>query len=73
MSATAAYISIGDLAEKAQVSVPTLRRWDHIGKLKPAMRLGNGTRLYSPEQVEQCIEERRKELQGKLDALNKMK
>lgn len=63
------YISIGDMAQKTKVSIYTLRLWDRTGKLKPASKLSNGTRLYSPEQVAQCIAERKRELQAKLDAL----
>lgn len=69
MSEQMTYVTIGDLAKKAQVSLQTLRRWDRIGKLKPVMTLNNGTRLYTPEQVDQCIESRKQELLEKLKAL----
>lgn len=69
MSEQMTYVTIGDLAKKAQVSLQTLRRWDRIGKLKPVMTLNNGTRLYTHEQVDQCIESRKQELLEKLKAL----
>ena len=69
MSEQMTYVTIGDLAKKAQVSLQTLRRWDRIGKLKPVMTLNNGTRLYTPEQVDQCIESRKQEFLEKLKAL----
>lgn len=69
MAEAKTYIPIGDLAKRAHVSLQTLRRWDNIGQLKPAMKLSNGTRLYTPEQVDQCIEARKQELRAKLKEL----
>ena len=69
MTDSNSYIPIGELAEKAHVSLQTLRRWDRLGQLKPAMRLTNGTRLYTPEQVRECIESRKKELKRQLAML----
>lgn len=63
------YLTIGDLAEKAQISQQTLRRWDKSGKLRPAVKLKNGTRLYSPEQAKTCIESCKNKLQAKLTAM----
>lgn len=64
------YIPIGELAKKAHVSLQTLRRWDRVGQLKPAMQLRNGTRLYTPEQVRECIESRKEELKRQLAMLD---
>ena len=63
------YISIGDLAKKAQISQQTLRRWDAAGKLTPAIRLRNGTRLYTQAQAQKCIDEQRKQLKTKLASM----
>ncbi len=42
--------SITSLAQQARVSVRTLRHYDQIGLLKPAIRMVNGRRFYGDEQ-----------------------
>ncbi len=42
--------SITSLAKQARVSVRTLRHYDHVGLLKPLIRLANGKRIYGDEQ-----------------------
>lgn len=46
------FLKIGETSELLGVSIPTLRRWDKEGRLKPS-KVINGTRWYSREQLEQ--------------------
>ncbi len=48
--------SIASLAKQARVSVRTLRHYDHIGLLKPSIRMANGKRIYSDEQFLRLFE-----------------
>ena len=48
--------SITSLAKQARVSVRTLRHYDHIGLLKPLIRMANGKRVYGDEQFLRLFE-----------------
>lgn len=50
-----AFYKIGEFAEKIGVSIPTLRRWDKEGKLKPAKVTDAGTRYYSEFQLQRYL------------------
>lgn len=43
--------SVKDLCKLAKVSVRTLHYYDEIGLLKPKIRMENGRRYYSGEQI----------------------
>ena len=46
---------IGELAERTQLSLRTIRHYDEVGLLKPQGRTEGGFRLYSKEDVEQLL------------------
>jgi len=48
------YLTVGDLAEKADVSPRTLKHWEDKGIIEPQMRSEGGFRLYSKAYVELC-------------------
>ncbi len=48
------YLTVGDLAEKADISPRTLKHWEDKGIIEPQMRSGGGFRLYSKSYIELC-------------------
>ncbi len=48
--------TITSLAKQARVTVRTLRHYDHVGLLKPSIRMTNGKRLYGDEQFLRLFE-----------------
>ncbi len=46
------YLTVGEVADAAHVSVRTLRHYDDIGLLLPARRTDAGYRLYGPAELE---------------------
>jgi DNA-binding transcriptional MerR regulator len=48
------YLTVGDLAEKADVSPRTLKHWEDKGIIEPQMRSEGGFRLYSRAYIELC-------------------
>jgi len=48
------YLTVGDLAEKADISPRTLKHWEDKGIIEPQMRSEGGFRLYSKSYVELC-------------------
>lgn len=64
------FLTAGQLAETLHVSLTTVRRWDKSGKLKPSMRLRDGTRLYSAKQVQDYIDAQEEKLRLQQDKLN---
>lgn len=48
--------SITSLAKQARVSVRTLRHYDHVGLLKPSIRMASGKRIYGDEQFLRLFE-----------------
>jgi len=48
------YLTVGDLAEKADVSPRTLKHWEDKGIIEPQMRSEGGFRLYSRAYSELC-------------------
>jgi DNA-binding transcriptional MerR regulator len=54
-------LPINEAAERLDLSLDTLRRWDRLGEdapLRPVRRTGGGTRLYSEVEVEALREKR---------------
>lgn len=45
------YFSIGEVSKKFNISLRTLRYYDEIGLLQPAVKEENGKRFYSPENL----------------------
>jgi DNA-binding transcriptional MerR regulator len=58
----AQYLTVADVARLFSVTPDAVRRWDGLGQLQPAMRLGNGMRLYDPEAVARFADERGRKL-----------
>ena len=56
--------STGKAAIYLGVSVKTLQRWDREGVLKPA-RLPTGRRVYSQEQLDECLGRKRSDEDAK--------
>jgi DNA-binding transcriptional MerR regulator len=48
--------SITSLAKQARISVRTLRHYDHVGLLKPSIRMTSGRRIYDDEQFLRLFE-----------------
>lgn len=48
--------SITSLAKQARISVRTLRHYDHVGLLKPKIRMAGGKRIYGDEQFLRLFE-----------------
>jgi len=46
------FIRVGELAQRAGVTVRTLHHWDHLGLLVPARRTATGHRLYGPAEID---------------------
>src|SRR5690625_7392876 len=46
---------IGELAERTELSLRTIRHYDQIGLLAPSGRSGGGFRLYTEEDYEQLM------------------
>lgn len=51
-AASAARLTVGEVAERAHVSVRTLHHYDAIGLLRPERRTAAGYRLYGPAELE---------------------
>ncbi|MDY0329279.1 MAG: heavy metal-responsive transcriptional regulator [Thiomonas sp.] len=45
-------LTIGELAQRAQLGAETLRYYERLGLLEPAQRTASGYRLYAPQAVE---------------------
>ena len=46
---------IGELAERTDLSLRTLRHWDEVGLLRASGRTEGGFRLYSPEDEQRVL------------------
>lgn len=49
------YCTTGEVALRAGVSPAAVRLWERNGRLKPAARLTNGTRLFDRADVDRLI------------------
>ena len=47
------FLESGQVARELGVSVEALRKWERMGSITPAQRTASGTRLYTPEHVEE--------------------
>lgn len=45
-------LTVSDVAREFRRTTETIRKWERSGKLRAAMRLTGGTRLFRPEEVE---------------------
>ncbi|WP_129339342.1 MerR family transcriptional regulator [Cellulomonas endophytica] len=52
-------MQIGELAERAGLSLHTLRHWDEVGLLKPSVRSDGGFRLYTEDDLSRLLVIRR--------------
>lgn len=50
-----ATMHIGELAERTQLSLRTIRHYDEVGLLKPAGRTDGGFRLYTEDDVSRLL------------------
>lgn len=57
------YCTTGEVALEARVSTATVRQWEKAGRLK-AVRLTNGTRLFSRTDVDRVIANRARRADG---------
>lgn len=49
------FLQIGEVAERAQLSLRTVRYYEEQGLVTPAKRSGGGFRLYTEEQVQRLL------------------
>ena len=74
-------MQIGVVAERTEMSIPTLRRYDEVGLVTPSARSEGGFRLYTEDDVQRILVIRRmkpleftlaemRELLDALDVLN---
>jgi MerR family transcriptional regulator, copper efflux regulator len=50
---------IGEVAERTELSLRSLRHWDEVGLLRPSGRTEGGFRLYTEQDVEKILAIRR--------------
>jgi MerR family transcriptional regulator, copper efflux regulator len=50
---------IGEVAERTELSLRSLRHWDEVGLLRPSGRTDGGFRLYTEDDVEKILAIRR--------------
>ena len=53
-AASAEFLTVGQLAERTDLSPRTIKHWEEMGILEPDMRSGGGFRLYSDGYVMVC-------------------
>ncbi|GAA1476534.1 MerR family transcriptional regulator [Nocardioides aestuarii] len=46
---------IGEVAERTELSLRSLRHWDEVGLLRPSARTEGGFRLYTEQDVEKIL------------------
>jgi DNA-binding transcriptional MerR regulator len=56
---TGRVMHIGEVAERTDLSLRSLRHWDEVGLLRPSGRSEGGFRLYTEEDVERILAVRR--------------
>ena len=73
-------MQIGVVAERVEMSIPTLRRYDEVGLVSPSARSEGGFRLYTEDDVQRILVIRRMkpleftlaEMRQVLDALDQL-
>lgn len=53
------YLQIGQVAERTELSLKTIRHYDEVGLVQPSARSGGGFRLYTESDVERLLVIRR--------------
>lgn len=53
------YLQIGQVAERTELSIKTIRHYDEIGLVTPSARSNGGFRLYTDEDVDRLLVVRR--------------
>ncbi|NKY36749.1 MerR family transcriptional regulator [Nocardia speluncae] len=53
------YLQIGQVAERTELSLKTIRHYDDVGLVQPSARSGGGFRLYTEADVERLLVIRR--------------
>lgn len=53
------YLQIGQVAERTELSLKTIRHYDEVGLVQPSARSGGGFRLYTETDVERLLVIRR--------------
>lgn len=78
---TSGYLQIGQVAERTELSLKSIRHWDEVGLVQPSAHSAGGFRLYTETDVERMLVIRRmkplgfslaemKQLLDALDALD---
>ncbi|MBF6082849.1 MerR family transcriptional regulator [Nocardia cyriacigeorgica] len=53
------YLQIGQVAERTELSLKSIRHWDEVGLVQPSARSAGGFRLYTEADVERMLVIRR--------------
>ncbi|WP_370012723.1 MerR family transcriptional regulator [Nocardia cyriacigeorgica] len=56
---TSGYLQIGQVAERTELSLKSIRHWDEVGLVQPSARSSGGFRLYTEADVERMLVIRR--------------
>ncbi|WP_043661647.1 MerR family transcriptional regulator [Nocardia thailandica] len=56
---TGGYLQIGQVAERTELSLKSIRHWDEVGLVQPSARSAGGFRLYTEADVERMLVIRR--------------
>ncbi len=56
---TSGYLQIGQVAERTELSLKSIRHWDEVGLVQPSARSGGGFRLYTEADVDRMLVIRR--------------
>jgi len=56
---TSGYLQIGQVAERTELSLKSIRHWDEVGLVQPSARSAGGFRLYTETDVERMLVIRR--------------
>lgn len=49
------YLQIGQVAERTELSLKSIRHWDEVGLVQPSARSAGGFRLYTETDVERML------------------
>lgn len=53
------YLQIGQVSERTELSLKSIRHWDEVGLVQPSARSGGGFRLYTEADVDRMLVIRR--------------
>ncbi|WP_255029387.1 MerR family transcriptional regulator [Rhodococcus sp. GA1] len=56
---TSGYLQIGQVAERTELSLKSIRHWDEVGLVQPSARSAGGFRLYTEADVDRMLVIRR--------------